>query len=597
LGATKVADHWPVTVPVAISIKELKSLLLASLASATASDSGAPAAHSALSESGFVLHRARLDVDEKDKILANEFNTLDKIKLAPTDFLWLEPGIVPIPGKITLEFFAFRAPEAHRHEKPLATFLHAETAAAAPAATAASAPAATPAPSAAVQTPPSPAETKEEVKSAGTSSSGSNAPDSATGAAAVAAASAAPLSSTTANRGSLTPLFALDFSSNATLGELKLALLLQLRALSSGSAAAAVASESTPTAAGAAATVIPAPPPSAAHLRVRQMTRSDQLSRLVAADSVALKKQSVTSDRRLALQILSAPEPASLTLSALLLRVLVARPLRYPPFVQYGPLPTYELAFDGGDTPALTPLLALLAAQTGIAATAIAVAKWFGARKAWALITDAEMQREAAKEWAQQQKQSQSQPSQPQQQQQQGKKGKGGGKGGKQASAPVAHLKGAPYYLHDDDLLLVIDKNAFRAHAEQAHADAAAKAAKTQNGTAPSAAAAAANGAAATATAAAAAAAAAPPPAEATAAATASASSADDTALWQALLASWPIPPGASDGSARASEDYAISTSSSKKRTEHVLKIRYEDDLDEPAPNGALTATAAAFAS
>jgi len=169
-------------------------------------------------------------------------------------------------------------------------------------------------------------------------------------------------------KGSLAPLFSIEFSLNDTLIDLKTILFTQPNTVLS---------------------TIPSP----SHLRIRKLTRGDGLDRIIADDNLTLKKYGISGDKRLAVQLLTEGE-CKLSQYTMLLRACIALPKNLGANVivdgngvAFGPRPLPEIVFDGGPHPQLNHLQDCLARLTGLTKTHLAVAKWYS-KGHWQLLLD-----------------------------------------------------------------------------------------------------------------------------------------------------------------------------------------------------------------
>ena len=274
-------------------------------------------------ESGFLLYRGNAAGVEKDKLLANEFVTLDRLHLNHGDTLFLHVGELPMHGKVTLDVFLYTPSLFHADVPSLPQLLHKY-------------------------------EHGEEQKEREDES------------AVLMASSDAPLESPAstldmATRSSLLSfLLTLPFSSAASLLDLKTA----IHSLSSLSSL-----------------------PSPSHLRVRALNKADELHSLLTDDALPLKRQGVSTDRRLAVQVLGAPE-ANVLPSALLLRLVLVVPHKTSGCgVQVVPAGGVELLFSVSMHPQVEDLREWAARQVAVAKTSVVLVKWISGGRCWRVLS------------------------------------------------------------------------------------------------------------------------------------------------------------------------------------------------------------------
>jgi ubiquitin C-terminal hydrolase len=367
-----------------------------------------------LAENSFVLYRGDLISNSKDKFFASEYINLGQLRLNSGDFVWLEPGILPIQGKITLECFLHTPSIEFPQKKLLKNYYLALK----------------------QQNFSTQSDKSNEIKQTNGENGKKSTQDAeksetkadlatdSTNLAAVQPVSQLTISST--KNSNLSPLFSLDFSSNSTLLELKQALFNASPLLSALS--------------------------STEQIRIRLLTKADSLGRLAAADHLSLKKQNLNGNKKIAVQILAEEEKESeLSEFAIFLRVCVALPLHNS--VDYGPFPLPELVFDPkNDFPQLSQLKSWGQQLLGLETNNLAVIKWFSNEKSWKLLwengvdpTEIKENNELAEikaEPAQNAKKA-------------GKLGKVGGE------KPQFHLRMAPYNLHEHDLIAIVPLESF----------------------------------------------------------------------------------------------------------------------------------------
>lgn len=129
--------------------------------------------------------------------------------------------------------------------------------------------------------------------------------------------------------------------------------------------------------------------PSAAYLRIRHVTRSNDIGKLIGCDDASLKVQGLNSNKRVVVQVMSDPE-AGLSKHAAALavyRVLPVATTNDKKELQLGPLPPEQVVFDGGATPGAADLLGRLSALTNIPLERLVCAKWFGQNRGWSRST------------------------------------------------------------------------------------------------------------------------------------------------------------------------------------------------------------------
>jgi hypothetical protein len=365
----KLVDRAPFVAEQSWTIKQTKTVLLN---------------HFGLShrnESAFCLYRGHATYDEHAKPFTAEFMSLSAMQLEQSTWLWLEEGEVPTSGMIQLDIVQVMTNNKTAKNDPSSAV---EASPIAADAAAASASAADPlsdanlsaadwramqqplSPYVAVAPPslevPAPVSDTPDVSAASSSAAGSSASSSS-----VSLVLVAPRPTV-----HLCPLFTLPFSSNDTLLELK-------QALHSYPDSPLTAAKS------------------AAHLRIRLSNRGDGLGKWINADDKTLKKQTISADKRLLVQVLPEERPErNLSAGALLLKMCTAVPAPEGG-VRVGPGALQELLFDDGEYPQLKALQRAMASAVGLAEDEnVGVLKWIGAGKEGAAATDGE-QKDGAK--------------------------------------------------------------------------------------------------------------------------------------------------------------------------------------------------------
>ena len=303
-------------------------------------------------ETDFLLYRGDAAGVSKDKLLANEYITLDKLNLHHGDTLFLHVGELPIQGKVTLDVFMY-TPSLLYASKPatqsLRQLLHKY-------------------------------EFGEEAKE---DEGGIELPVlPAVVTVPIEDGSPASTADISTRSSLLAHLVTIDFSSVATLADLKQALY-SVAPLSS----------------------LPSP----AHIRIRTLTKSDELHALLADDNATLKRQGVTNDKRMAVQMLPREEKDVVS-TALLLRTTIVVPKQRGAVdasaAEVDMLPAgawVELLFSERLHPQVVDLNRWAARQCGMDATAqqqqVVVAKWSTADRRWrALVEDATTRAESGEE-------------------------------------------------------------------------------------------------------------------------------------------------------------------------------------------------------
>lgn len=122
--------------------------------------------------------------------------------------------------------------------------------------------------------------------------------------------------------------------------------------------------------------------PSPAYLRIRHVTRGNDIGKLIGCDEASLKVQGLNSNKRVVVQVMSEPE-AGLSKYAAALAVYRVLPVGEKKELQLGPLPPEQVVFDGGATPGAADLLGRLSALANIPLERLVCAKWFGQSRGW----------------------------------------------------------------------------------------------------------------------------------------------------------------------------------------------------------------------
>ena len=348
-------------------------------------------------ESDFLLYRGDAAGVSKDKLLANEYITLDKLNLHHGDTLFLHVGELPIQGKVTLDVFMY-TPSLLYAMKPATQSLrqlrhryeYGEEAKEE---------------DGGIELPVLPAVVTVPIEDG----------------------SPATTADISTRSSLLAHLVTMDFSSAATLADLKQALY-SIAPLSS----------------------LPSP----AHIRIRTLTKSDELHAPLADDNGTLKRQGVSNDKRLAVQMLPREE-RNVVSSALLLRTTVVVPKHAAADGKAGDvelLPAaawVELLFSERLHPQVADINRWAARQCGLdGEQQVVVAKWNTADRRWRVLmedADKAAQREekvadsvdATKATA----------------------GKGGGKQGK--AVAVSSLLTPPYQLRHHDHIAILPLRLF----------------------------------------------------------------------------------------------------------------------------------------
>ena len=288
-------------------------------------------------ETDFLLYRGDAAGVSKDKLLANEYITLDKLNLHHGDTLFLHVGELPIQGKVTLDVFMY-TPSLLYATKPasqsLRQLLHR-------------------------------LEYGEEAKE---EEGGVELPAlPAVVTVPIEDGSPASTADISTRSSLLAHLVTMDFSSAATLADLKQALY-SIAPLSS----------------------LPSP----AHIRIRTLTKSDELHALLADDNATLKRQGVGNDKRLAVQMLPREEKDVVS-SALLLRTTLVVPKQSVTDAKVGDvemLPAaawVELLFSERLHPQVADMQRWAARQCGLSdEQQLVVAKWNAADRRWRVLVD-----------------------------------------------------------------------------------------------------------------------------------------------------------------------------------------------------------------
>ena len=312
-GAGGGLDQVPVMCEGRWTVKQTKQAIL-------------DAAHDSRPERGFVLYRGDAAGVAKDKVLANEFVTLDRLQLHHGDSLFLHVGELPLQGKVTLDVFVYTPSLVAADVPSLSVLLHKRM---------------------------DGEEVKEEER---VEDDVRVATDPGLDGSSPASTLDLPTRSSL-----LSFLLTLPFSSAATLLDLKTAIH-SLSALSS----------------------LPSP----SHLRIRTLNKADELHSLLTDDSLPLKRQGIGTDRRLAVQILAAPEVNVLP-SALLLRTMLALPQKGGPGVQLLPAGGVELLFSEAVHPQVKDLKRWAARQVGLEEETVVVVKWLSGERRWKVVREA----------------------------------------------------------------------------------------------------------------------------------------------------------------------------------------------------------------
>ena len=303
-------DQVPVMCEKRWTVKQVKQAIL------DAAQDGRP-------ETGFVLYRGDAAGVAKDKLLANEFITLDRLHMHHGDSLFLHVGELPLQGKVVLDVFVY-APSLVVAELPSLVQLMAKWG------------------------------DGEEVKEERVEQEVVRATvDTGLDTSSPASTLDMPTRSSL-----LSFLLTLPFSSAASLLDLKTAIH-SLSALSS----------------------LPSP----SHLRIRTLNKADELHSLLTDDSLPLKRQGIGTDRRLAVQLLAAPELNVLP-SALLLRTMLVLPQKRGSGVQLVPAGGVELLFSEAAHPQVRDLKRWAARQVELSEDAVVVLKWLSGERRWKVV-------------------------------------------------------------------------------------------------------------------------------------------------------------------------------------------------------------------
>ena len=356
-------------------------------------------------ESSFLLYRGDAAGLEKERLLANEFVSLDRLHLQHGDSLFLHRGQLPMQGRITLDVFLFlpSLAAASTSQPSLRTVLQRVGGA-------------------------------DSGEKNGVEEEKTAVADSAVVSAELPAAADVELLSSPDStlrlptRSSLLAhVVTLEFSSAASLLDLKSALysLPDFCSL-----------------------------PSPSCLRIRTLNKADELHALLADDNATLKRLGITTDRRLAVQMLSAPETATEPSALLLRAVLVLPGRRADETACLQPVPPVELLFSGSLHPQLQELKDCVGRETGLEADDLLIVKWNSGDRTWRLLQPASHSASAAEEKTQ--------------------SGRAGGRERQQSKAApvISSLLTGPSPLHPLDLIGIVPVRLFGVYAAGAQMEA-----------------------------------------------------------------------------------------------------------------------------